>query len=158
MNRRLRFGPPSVMLPQTSGRRIRPSSLPGRIPHRDAAVAERAAGVARHPEVAVDVAAQAVRSALHAVDQTVGEQLAVRDLVVGADVERVDLAFAARRRCRRGPCPVLATYSRLKSGENVRPFGSGTCSSVIDEVDAAARIDAIDVGRQLALEGADSAG
>src|SRR5688500_17120030 len=58
-----------------------------RIPHGDSAVADRTPGVARHPEVAFDVAAKPVRSALHAVDDAIAEQGAVRSLVVGADVE-----------------------------------------------------------------------
>ena len=39
-----------------------PEQLACRIPYGDAAIAERAAGVARDPDVAVDVAAQSVRS------------------------------------------------------------------------------------------------
>src|SRR5262245_26249566 len=64
------------------------------IPNRDAAVADIAPGVARDPDVAVDVATQPVGPALDAVDHEVAEQLAVRDLVVGADGEGIDLALA----------------------------------------------------------------
>src|SRR5262249_23616009 len=66
-----------------------------RRPYRDAAVADAAAGVAGNPEIALDVAADAVRSALHAVDPGIGEALLVRQLVVGADVERMTVALAA---------------------------------------------------------------
>src|SRR4029077_11570826 len=67
-----------------------------RRPHRDAAVADGAASVARGPQIAVDVAAHAIGPALHAVDHAVAEQLLVRDLVVRSDIEGIDLAFAAR--------------------------------------------------------------
>ena len=56
MNSRLRLGPPKATFAQTSGRRMRPTSFPSGFPHGDAAVAQAVAGVARAPEVAVDVA------------------------------------------------------------------------------------------------------
>src|SRR3954464_10095590 len=56
-----------------------------RRPHRHAGIADGAAGVARGPDIAVDVAAHAVRPALHAIDHEIAEPLAVRELVVGAD-------------------------------------------------------------------------
>jgi hypothetical protein len=71
MNSRLRSGPPKQMLPQTSGSRM------------------------RAPYVPVDVAADAVGPALDAVHHEVGEELLVRPLAVGADVEHVHVALAA---------------------------------------------------------------
>src|SRR5205807_8721578 len=64
-------------------------------PHRHAAVADRTARIARDPEIAVHVAADAVRAALHAIDHAVGKQFLVRQLVVGADIEHMDVALAA---------------------------------------------------------------
>src|SRR6185503_7735887 len=69
--------------------------FPGRIPYRDTAVAECPAGIARHPHVPFDVAAQSIRTALDAIDHAIGEQPPVRGLVIGANIERIDLAFAA---------------------------------------------------------------
>jgi len=79
-----------------------------RCPDGDAAVADRPAGIARSPQVAVHVAAQAVGAAFHPVDRAVGKQPPVRKLVVGADVEDVNVALAAGARAP-GPLPVLAT-------------------------------------------------
>src|SRR5262249_51506186 len=53
-----------------------------RVPHRNAAVADRAPGIARAPQVAVDIGAHAVGTALYAVDHEVAEQFAVGELVV----------------------------------------------------------------------------
>src|SRR3982751_718854 len=55
-----------------------------RRPHGDAAIADGAAGIARAPDIALDVAAHAVRSAFDPVDHEVREPLAVGELVVGA--------------------------------------------------------------------------
>src|SRR5262249_58278083 len=49
-----------------------------RCPHGHAAVADVAAGVARAPDVPVDVAARAARPALDAVPHEVADELAVR--------------------------------------------------------------------------------
>src|SRR5258708_19660238 len=46
--------------------------------------------------MAVDVTAPSVRPALHAVDHEVAEQLLIGQLVVGADIEYVHVALAAR--------------------------------------------------------------
>src|SRR5712692_8091454 len=48
-----------------------------RRPHGDAAVADRTTGVARAPQVAVDIAASAIGRALDAVDREIGEALRV---------------------------------------------------------------------------------
>src|SRR5216683_1746934 len=48
-----------------------------RRPHRDPAVADRTAGVARRPEIAIDVGAHPVGPAFDAVDHAIAEQLAV---------------------------------------------------------------------------------
>src|SRR6266567_1836167 len=52
-----------------------------RRPHRHAAIADGAASVARGPDIAADVAAHAVRPALHAIDHEIAEPLAVAELV-----------------------------------------------------------------------------
>src|SRR5207253_370490 len=66
-----------------------------RRPHGDAVVADRAPRVARAPQVAVDVAPDAVRAALHAVDHEIGEALHVRGGAVGVHVHREHIAAAA---------------------------------------------------------------
>src|SRR5262249_62157041 len=75
-----------------------------RIPHGDAAVAEPASAgiaVARDPEVSAHVGAHPVGTALHAVHHEVAEELLVRQLVIGAHVEDVHVAVAARVRIAR---------------------------------------------------------
>src|SRR6266568_6116725 len=67
-----------------------------RRPNRHAAIADVAAGIARGPDVAVDIAAHAVRSALHAVNREVAEPLLIGELVVGADIEHEHVALATR--------------------------------------------------------------
>ena len=63
-----------------------------RRPHRDAAVAHVAPGVARAPDVAVHVAADAVRTAADAVNAEIGERLVIGQLVVRRDVEHAQVA------------------------------------------------------------------
>ena len=60
-----------------------------------AAVTEGTAGVARAPDISVDIAAHAVGAAFDAVDDAVGDQFLVGQLVVHADIEHVDHALAA---------------------------------------------------------------
>src|SRR5204863_2737749 len=55
-----------------------------RRPHGHPVVTDAATGIARAPQIAVDVSAYAVGPALHTVDHEAGEQLAVGKLVVGA--------------------------------------------------------------------------
>src|SRR5207253_1459350 len=69
--------------------------LAGRGPHRDAAIADVATGIARGPDIAVDVTAHAVRPTVHAVDHEVAEPLLIGEPVVGTDVEHVHVALAA---------------------------------------------------------------
>src|SRR5262249_18817191 len=74
-----------------------PDELAFRRPDGHAAVAKPAAAgvtVAGDPHVALDVAARAVRAALDAVDHEIAEELLVRQLVVGADIEHVHVALA----------------------------------------------------------------
>src|SRR5689334_10395734 len=66
-----------------------------RRPDGDAAVTDGASCVARAPEIAVDVGAYAVGTALDAVDHEIAEGLAIRQAIVGAHVEDVHVAFAA---------------------------------------------------------------
>src|SRR6185503_16117246 len=67
----------------------------GRIPDGDAAITELTSCVAPCQEIAVHVDANAVRSALDAVDHEIAEQLRRPEAVVGTDVEDVDAAIAA---------------------------------------------------------------
>src|SRR5208282_810254 len=73
-----------------------PDELAVRRPHRRAAIAHMPAGIARGPDVTVDVAAHAVRPALHAVNHEIAEPFLVCELVVGADIEHKHVALAAR--------------------------------------------------------------
>src|SRR5215510_2796689 len=66
------------------------------VPHRHPAVAQVASRVARDPDVALDVTADAVGAALDVVDHAIGEHLAAGQLVVAPDVEDVDVAVAPR--------------------------------------------------------------
>src|SRR5271170_7317154 len=66
-----------------------------RRPYRHAVIADVAAGVARGPDIAVDVAAYTVRSALHAIDGEIAEPFLIGKLVVGTDVEHMYVALAA---------------------------------------------------------------
>src|ERR1700733_8166735 len=73
-----------------------PDEFPRRRPYRHTTVADRSPGIARAPDVAVDVAAHSVRPAMDTVDHAVTEQTLIGELVVAADVEHVDVALAAR--------------------------------------------------------------
>ena len=92
-----------------------------RIPYRDATIADGAAGIARRPDVAVDIAAHAVRPALHAIDHEVAEAFLVRQLVVGTDIEHRHVALATRNI--RFPFIELAAIGRV--GEPAAAVGMG---------------------------------
>src|SRR5215469_8013239 len=66
-----------------------------RVPHSHATISDVAPGVARAPDVALDVASHAVRPTLNAVDDAIGEQLLIGQFLVG-DIEDVYDAFATR--------------------------------------------------------------
>src|SRR4029453_14966175 len=120
-----------------------------RRPHRHAAVADGAAGFAGGPDIAVDVAAHAVRSAFHAIDHEIAEPLLVRELVVGADIEHEHVALAART----GIARSLAGGSDIQLlvvGREAQAVGIGHLFLGHHEVDAAGGIDAIAIGRQFA--------
>src|SRR5262245_46139218 len=134
-----------------------PDELALRRPDRHAAVTDVAAGVARAPDVAVDVAARAVRSTLHAIDHEVAEELSVRQLVVAPDVEHVHLALAARPGVA-GPLAGADHVELLVVGREHEPVRIRHLVLTDDEVDAAARVDAIHAGRQLPLGVADLQG
>src|SRR5262245_55143364 len=121
-----------------------------RRPDRDTAVADGATGVAGCPEVAVDVAAQAVGAALHAVDHAIAEPLEVRELVVGADIRHEDFALAAGA----GIARALASagdVELLVVSREAEAIGIGHLLLGHDKVDAPGRIEAIAVGRQFAF-------
>src|SRR5439155_20308657 len=119
-------------------------------PHRHAAIADGAAGVARGPDIAADVAAHAVRPALHAIDHEIAEPLAVAELVVGADIEHEHVALAARTGIAR-PLAGRGDVQLLEVRRETKPIGIRHLLLRHHEVDAAGGIDAIAVGRQLAL-------
>src|SRR3954470_19573157 len=121
-----------------------------RRPYRRAAVADGAAGIAGGPDIAVDVAAHAVRSALHTVNHALAEPLVVGELVVGADVEHEYFALAAGA----GVAGSLAgrdDVELLEVRREAQPVGIGHLLLGDDEIDTAARVDAIAIGRKLAL-------
>src|SRR5687767_10065926 len=65
-----------------------------RRPHGDAAVTHVSTRVARHPEIAIHVAPNAVRSALDAIDHAIRKQPMVSEAVVAGDIERVQVTVA----------------------------------------------------------------
>src|SRR6202022_1344288 len=67
-----------------------------RRPYRHAAIADVAAGIARGPDVAVDVATHPARTPCPPGNHEVAEPLLVGELFVGADIEHVHVALAAR--------------------------------------------------------------
>src|SRR5262249_34666011 len=134
-----------------------PEQLAVRIPRGAPAVAEPApAGiaVARDPEVAAHVGAHAVGAALDAVHHEVAEELLVRHLVVGAQVEDVHVALAALMRVARAAAGA-DDVELLVVGREAEPVRIRDLALADYEIDAAARVDAIDVIRKLALERAD---
>src|SRR5437899_6312886 len=128
-----------------------------RRPDGHAAVAERTAArraVARHPDVAVDVAASSVGAALDAVDHEVAEQLLIGQLVVGADVEHVHVALAAwslvaRSRTRADDVQFLVV------GREHEAVRIGELIFADDQIDSPAGIHTVHGGRQLSLHGSD---
>src|SRR5579871_932343 len=127
-----------------------PEQLAFRRPACRAVVADGAAGIAGGPDIAVDVAAYAVRSAFHAVDREVAEQLLVRQLVVGADIEYLDVALAARTGIAR-PFAGADHIELLVIGREAQAVRIRHLVLAHHEVDAAGGIDAVAIGRQFAL-------
>src|SRR5439155_19845125 len=121
-----------------------------RRPHRHAAITHRTSGVARTPDVAVDIAAYAVRPAFHAVDHEIAEPLVVAELVVGADVEHEHVALAARAGIA-GSLAGRGDIQLLVVGREAEAVGIGHLLFGHHEIDAAGGIDAIAIGRQFAL-------
>src|SRR2546422_1340831 len=124
-----------------------------RRPDGHAAVAERTAArraVARHPDVAVDVAASSVGAALDAVDHEVAEQLLIGQLVVGADVEHVHVALAAWSRVAWSWARADDVQLLVVGGEH-EAVRVGKLILAEDEVESPARIRSVHVGRQLSL-------
>src|SRR5881296_3165533 len=99
--------------------------------HGDAAVPDAGAGVAAAPHVAVDVDADAVGAAAHAVDGEIAERLDVGDLVVGGHVARHHAA------ARDDVHLLVVGRERDAVGNRAERLFAGR------HVDAAARIDAI---------------
>src|ERR1700741_3857406 len=110
------------------------------------------AGIAPDPYIAIDIASHAARSALHAaaVDHEVAEPLLVGQLVVGTDIEFVHVALAARAGIAR---PLAGAYDikLLEVRRERKPIRVRHLVFAQDKVYAAAGIDTIAVGRQLAL-------
>src|SRR6266542_4021119 len=100
-----------------------PDELSLRRPDGHTAIAHVAAGIARDPDIAVDVAARAIRPALDSVDHEVAEKLLVGELVVAPHVEGVHLAFAAGPGVTR---PLGSTrYTLVGSSRLLRPTSAG---------------------------------
>ena len=100
--------------------------LPSGRPHGDAVVTDGAPGVARTPDIAVDVATDAVGPAIHAVDQKSEKRLPLVSLLSVADIENESRPCRPAR-CRPGPCPCWqrrAACSRARS-EAVRDRAPG---------------------------------
>src|SRR6202158_2623432 len=95
------LGPAEADVAADLGQPDAPDELALRVPHRDAAVTDRAPRVAGAPQVAVHVGAHAVRPALHSVDHEVAEELAIGELVVRAHIEGRHVAFTAGSRVAR---------------------------------------------------------
>src|SRR5262245_9181400 len=134
-----------------------PKQLAGGIPDGRAAVSERASRIARSPHIALDVASQAIRATLHAVDRAVAEQLVIRELVVRANIERIDFALASGN----GVAGTLARACHIELLEVRRegePIRIGHLIFGDDEIDAARGIDAVDACRQFTFVGANSRG
>src|SRR5476651_667554 len=121
-----------------------------RRPDGDAVVPDRAAGVARAPDVAVDVAAHAVGRALDAVDHEVREDAAVRHLVVAAHVENEHDPLAAGSRVAR-PLAGADDVDLLVVWRERDPVRIGYLLFRDDERDGALAVGAIDGRRQFPL-------
>src|SRR6185312_15795165 len=67
-----------------------------RAPYRDPTVAYSPPGIAGTPEVAEHVSTESIRTTMHAIDMAVGEHLLIRQLVVGSDIQDMDIALAGR--------------------------------------------------------------
>src|SRR5713101_1536529 len=148
------LGPAETDVGADLGQANPPNELALGRPDRHAAIAESApAGiaVARDPEVAVDVATGAVRSALDAVDHEVGEELPVRDLVVAPDVEDVHVALAARPRVARA-LACADDVELLVVGGKDQAVRIGHLVLADREIHLPARVDPVGIGRQLTLE------
>src|SRR5215472_15311874 len=89
------LGPAKAQVGGGLGKADAADQLALRGPHGHSAVTQIAAAIARHPEIAIDVAARSVRPAFDPVDHEIGEGLLVRELVVRSDVEDVHVALAA---------------------------------------------------------------
>src|SRR6185312_8838760 len=125
-----------------------------RVPHGDAAIANRAARIARAPQVTVDIGADTIGSAFYAIDHEIAEQLAVGELVVAADVESVHLALAAGAGVPRSLAGAddVELFVVLRKAQAI---GIGHLVFRNHEVDATAGIDAVAVGGQFTLGLAD---
>src|SRR5216684_3961087 len=121
-----------------------------RRPYRHATIADVAAGIARGPDIAIDIAAHTVRSALHAVNHEIAEPLLIGELVVGADIEHEHVTLATRTSIAR-PFAGTDDVQLLVIGRERQPVGIRHLVLAHHEIDAAAGIDAIAVGRQLAF-------
>src|ERR1700716_1125720 len=121
-----------------------------RRPYRHAAITHVAAGIARSPDIAVATAAHAIRSALHAVNHEVAEPLLIGELVVDADIEHEHVALAAGTSIA-WPFAGTDDVQLLVIGREPEAVGIRHLILAHHEVEAAAGIDPIAVGRELAF-------
>ena len=125
-----------------------------RCPHRHATVTDAAPRIARAPQIAIDVGPHAVGSALDAVDHEIVEELAVRKLVVGTDVEDIHVAFAAAVRVA-GSLTGADDIKLLVVRRETQSVRIGDLILTHDQIDLAALVDTVHARRQLALIAAD---
>src|SRR5882724_7271419 len=125
MHRRLRLGPPKQMLPHTSGRRIRPISLPAGdhivtplYPTLRPALLEAQT---------LPLTSQRTPSGPHLTPSTMkSENRLPFESLLSVPTSNTNMSPLPPGPVSPGPLPVEATYSFLKSGENASPLGSGT--------------------------------
>src|SRR5438477_5536310 len=129
MNRRFLLGPPKHRLPQTSGRRMRPISRPSAVQIVTPLYPTARPALLEHHTL--PSASQRTPSGPHFTPSIVkSENRFTLAVVPLAFASIANMSPCPPGPVSPGPLPVLTTYSRLKSGENARPFGSGTCCSV----------------------------
>ena len=154
MKRRLRFGPPNAHVRAHLGQADAADEHAVRIPDRDAVVADGASGVARAPDVAVDVAACAIGTALDAVDHEVAEEPPVRDARLFA-TSNENISRVPAGTCVAGSAAGADDVQPLVVGREHEAVRIRQLILADHEIDLAAGIDAIDTRRQLAPEGAE---
>src|SRR5262249_48130804 len=124
MNKRFRLGPPKQRFSQTSGRRMRPISFPCGVHTVTPLYPRLCPALLEHHTC--PVTSQRTPSGEHLVLSIMkSENRFAFDALVSV-TSRTNMSPLPPGPVSPGPRPVLTTYSFLQSGENARPFGSGT--------------------------------